>query len=71
MHLITSELDQKYYTETRSEARSKTDRLIKSGCNLEAISNESLIYLIASKLKLNIINILDQKRINRSKLDAN
>ena len=47
---------------------------IKAGCNLDAISNQSLMHLITSKLDQNIIHKLDQKldqkRINRSKLDA-
>ena len=50
------------------------DQQNKAGCNLDTILNEYLKHPITSKLDQNIIHNLDQKldqkRINRSKLDA-
>ena len=43
------------------QTRSKTDKQIKAGCNIDAIFNESWMYLTTSKLDQSIIYKLDQK----------
>ena len=70
MHLNRCKLNQRIIHKQDKTLDKKMDQQIKSGCNLDAILNNSLIHLNISKLDKNIIHKLDQKQINRSKQDA-